>query len=221
MPNRLLAVTACAAAVYAVWVRPRLLTWGASPDEVARDYPGDELIPDPDDGATMATTLPAPPERVWAWLAQMGGDRGGWYSRDWLDNNGQPSADRIVPEWQHLTVGQRLSRVAVPGREPGWFTVVAVEPNRTLVLRSSYGLFTGRDFDPAVQPVPNAWVDGIWSFHLQPMARGGTRLVARSRNVGGPHKVTRPFALLLGEAAHFAMQVRQFRKLKRRATPSE
>jgi hypothetical protein len=62
-----------------------MLTWGATPDEIARDYPGDELIPDPDDCATMATTLPAPPEKVWRWLAQMGGDRGGWYSRDWLE----------------------------------------------------------------------------------------------------------------------------------------
>lgn len=58
----------------------------------------------------------------------MGGDRGGWYSHDWLDNNGKPSADRIVPEWQHLQVGQRLSRVGVPGQEGGSFTVVTLEP---------------------------------------------------------------------------------------------
>lgn len=83
----MLAIAAAFAApvLYVFWVRPRMLTWGATPDEIARDYPGDELIPDPDDCATMATTLPAPPEKVWRWLAQMGGDRGGWYSRDWLE----------------------------------------------------------------------------------------------------------------------------------------
>ena len=214
---RLLAlIVASGAGVYGLWLRPRVLTWGASADEVARDYPGDELIPDPDDWATMATTLPVPPESVWPWLAQMGGDRGGWYSRDWLDNNGKPSADRIVPEWQGLRVGQRLSRVGVPGQEPGAFTVVTLEPNRTLVLRSSYGLFTGRDFDPRSGPAPSPWVDGIWGFHLRPTAGGGTRLVARSRNRGGPHLITRPLAFLLAEPMHFAMQARQFRNLRGR-----
>jgi hypothetical protein len=73
--------------VYAVWLRPRMLSWGATADEVAHAYPGDELIRDATGSSTMATTLPAPPERVWTWLVQMGGDRGGWYSWDWLDNN--------------------------------------------------------------------------------------------------------------------------------------
>lgn len=216
-----LAVSASAAAVYALGLRPRLLTWGASREEVAADYPADELIPDPDDGSTMATTLPASPESVWPWLAQMGGDRGGWYSRDWLDNAGKPSADRIVKEWQDLTIGQRLSRVAAPGREPGTFTVVALQPNRTLVLRASYGLFTGLDFDLHSDPAPTPWVDGIWGFHLRPTPEGGTRLVARSRNRGGPHVITRPFALLLGEPMHLAMQTRQFRNLKRRVIAHE
>jgi hypothetical protein len=148
----------------------------------------------------------------------MGGDRGGWYSRDWLDNNGKPSAGRIVPEWQDLEDGQQLSRTAVPGQEPGSFTVVTVEPNRTLVLRSSYALFTGRDFDPSSGPGPSPWVDGIWGFHLVPTLGGGTRLVARSRNRGGPRVITRPFAVLLGEPMHFAMQTRQFRNLRRRVT---
>ena len=83
----------------ALWIRPGLLTWGATTQETTRAYPGDELVPEPDGGATMATTLPAPPEAVWSWLVQMGGDRGGWYSWDLLDNNGRPSTDRIVPEW--------------------------------------------------------------------------------------------------------------------------
>jgi len=74
--------------LYALSIRPRMLTWGASPAETDGVYPGDELIRDPTSSATMATTLPAPPEEVWPWLVQMGGGRGGWYSWDWLDNDG-------------------------------------------------------------------------------------------------------------------------------------
>jgi len=203
-------------AVYGLWLRPRMLTWGATREEVAAEYPGDEIIPIPTGGSTMATTLPVSPETVWRWLVQMGGDRGGWYSRDWLDNNGKPSAERIVPEWQDLEVGQQLARTSAPGQKPGVFTVAALEPHRTLVLRSTYGLFTGRDFDPRSHPAPIAWVDGIWGFHLRPARAGATRLVARSRSRGRPTLVSRWFALLLGEPMHFAMQTRQFRNLRRR-----
>lgn len=93
---------------YLVLIRPRLLTWGATADEISSTYPGDELIGECTSGATMAATLPGPPERVWPWLVQMGGGRGGWYSLDWVDNKGAPSAERIVPEWQRLEIGQHL-----------------------------------------------------------------------------------------------------------------
>src|SRR5262245_66560491 len=88
---RLLGLVAPSAAValYALWIRPRMLTRGAAPEEATCTYPGDELVPDPDGGATMATALPAPPERVWRWLVQMRGGRGGWYSWDWVDDNGR------------------------------------------------------------------------------------------------------------------------------------
>jgi hypothetical protein len=197
---RLLALTAALAApaLYSRWIRPRLLTWGATRDETTRAYPGDELVPNPDGGATMATTLPAPPERVWPWLVQMGLGRGGWYSWDWLDNDGQSSADRIVPQWQSLEVGQHLYRA--PKGPTNWWTVVVLEPNRTLVLQTSYGL-TGQGFDPRFGPVPWAYVDGIWGFHLRPAPSGRTRLVVRTRSRSRPRPLARPFGLLLGGTA--------------------
>jgi hypothetical protein len=212
---RLLRLVAPSAALglYALWIRPQMLAWGATPDETTRTYPGDELLADPDGGATMATTLPAPPEKVWPWLVQMGGDRGGWYSWDWLDNNGEPSADRIVPEWQNLEEGQHLYRV--PKGPANWFTVVVLEPNRTLVLQSSYGL-TGHSSDRQSGPLPRAHVDGIWGFHLRPAPGDWTRLVIRTRSRGRPRLFTRPFGLLLGEPVHFIMQVRQFHNLRTR-----
>ena len=166
--------------------------------------------------ATMATTLPAPPERVWRWLVQMGGDRGGWYTWDWLDNNGRPSAERIMPQYQSLEQGQRLRRASVPGQPSGWFTVARLEANRTLVLRSTYGLFSGRQFDPSADPAPWAWVDGIWGFHLRRVPEGGTRLVVRNPRRSGPRAIATPFALLIGEPTHFAMQNLQFHNLRRR-----
>lgn len=199
-----------ALAVYALWVRPRMLTWGATPEEVIRAYPGDEFLRDPDGGATMATVLPAPPERAWHWLVQMGGGRGGWYSWDWLDNSREPSAGRIVPGWQNLEEGQHLN-----GPASRW-TVVVVEPNRTLVLRSSYGLPPGHSSDSPSGLLPRAHLEGIWGFYLRPAPGGQTRLVIRTRSRGRPRLVTRPFGLLAGEPVHFIMQTRQFRNLRTR-----
>ncbi|MFB8754607.1 hypothetical protein [Streptomyces nigra] len=213
--SRLLPLAAASAALvcYARWIRPRLLTWGATREEIAGEYPGDELVPEPDGTSTMATTLPAPPEAVWTWLVQMGYDRGGWYSWDWLDHYGHPSADRIVPEWQSIQEGQRLGTVR---SGQSWFTVARLEPNRTLVLGSDLKIPSGHSFDPEWDPLPQVRVDGVWGFHLRPTPDGGTRLVVRTRGAGHPRRLTRPFDLWLWEPAHFVMQTRQFHNVRAR-----
>ncbi|MGW5213445.1 hypothetical protein ACWEQO_20120 [Streptomyces sp. NPDC004051] len=143
----------------------------------------------------------------------MGYDRAGWYSWDRLDRYGAPSADRIVPEWQNLTEGQRLLTTR-DGRS--WFTVARPEPNRTLVLRSELNLASGRSFAPGPGPLPWARMTGLWGFPLRRSPDGGTRLVVRTRGQGRPRWLTRPFDVLLGEPAHLIMQTRRFRNLRTR-----
>jgi hypothetical protein len=164
----------------------------------------------------MATTFAVPPERVWPWLVQMGGERAGWYSWDWLDNDGDPSADRLVPEWQNLKVGQHLYRV--PKGPTNWWTVVILEPNRSLVLQTSYGV-VGQSPDRRSGRPSRGHVEGIWGFHLEPALGVGTRLVVRTRSQSRPQLLTRPLTLLLGEPVHFIMQTRQFHNLHTRVDP--
>lgn len=209
----LLGAASAAAIAYASWLRPRILSWGATRSELTGTYPGDELVPDPTGGATMATFLAASPEEVWPWLVQMGGGRAGWYSWDWVDNGGEPSADHIVPEWQTLEVGQLLQR---PPKAPtNWWTVMTLVANRTLVLHASYDLL-GKGFDTRTGPVPLASTEGTWGFYLRETQVGQTRLVVRTRNRSRPQLLQRPFALLVGEPVHFTMQARQFHNLRRR-----
>lgn len=206
------ASVAVALVLHGLILRPRMLTWGATRDEAARAYPGDELIPGAGSGSTMATTLPAPPSKVWPWLAQMGCDRGGWYSWDRLDNGGRPSADHIVPQWQSLERGQRLA--SVPGGR-AWFTVAMLVPERTLVLRDDTRLPSGRPFDPSHGPAPRAFVSSVWGFHLEPVG-AGTRLVVRTLGRSRPRVLTGPMDLMFWEPAHFIMQTRQFHNLRAR-----
>ena len=52
------------------------LTWGATPEEVSRTLPGDELLPGPDIVATRAMTISTPPDAIWPWQIRMGSGRG-------------------------------------------------------------------------------------------------------------------------------------------------
>jgi hypothetical protein len=94
---------------YAFFIRPWHLRWGATEEELSKPLPGDELVPDPAIEPTQAITVNAPVEEVWPWLAQVGQDRGGFYSYEWLENLAgceMRNADRIHPEWQHREVGE-------------------------------------------------------------------------------------------------------------------
>jgi hypothetical protein len=76
-------------------VGPRQRRWGATREEVARGMPGDALLRRDAPSTTRATTIDASPEVVFPWLLQIGYGRGGWYSYDWIDNDGKPSVERI------------------------------------------------------------------------------------------------------------------------------
>jgi hypothetical protein len=164
-----LAVTAVAAAVLA---RSHFIDWGSRPAERAARLPGDELVAEPAESHTLAVTVHAPADVVWAWLVQIGQDRGGWYSYDWLENLfglDIHSTDLIRPEWQDVRVGDRIVLMR-PGPGPlrnGYSIPVALlAPGRALVLRQ--------------RPPEHPW-DGVWSFHVLPDGPRTTRLVSRTR----------------------------------------
>ncbi|MDH3398453.1 MAG: hypothetical protein OEM81_11575, partial [Acidimicrobiia bacterium] len=111
-----------------LWVvKPWHMRWGATDGEVARTMPGDELIPDAG-SATRAVTIAATPEEIWPWLVQLGFGRAGWYSYDWIDNDFQASADRILPEYQNLKVGDKILMMPKMG-----FVVESVDQPHSIV----------------------------------------------------------------------------------------
>ena len=171
--RKIVGAAGAAAVVYAA-LRPRLMRWGATDEEVTGPYPGAELVSGGQRAATMAVTIDAPPDQVWPWLVQMGGDRGGWYSWDRLDNGGRPSATQVHPEWQDLALGDHVKYWTRKGPVDAW-EVAALEPNRFLGLRGLSDL-RGRRLDPK-QPRPAAYTEGLWAFLLKELPGRGTRLV--------------------------------------------
>ena len=159
---------------------------------------GDKEVTLPSYQATLGVTIYAAPAAIWPWLMQMGYRRGGLYSYDWLDclfgYLDAPSADRILPEWQLLAVGDEIPI----GRGNG-FPVKAIEPFRSLVL-GGYA----RD------------VEWSWEFQLTPQADGSTRLVSRNR-VWVRHTLQSTLTMLVMQPAAFLMTRKMLLGIKRRA----
>jgi hypothetical protein len=164
--------------------------------------PGDDLVEEPGLSATRAITIRASAVEVWPWIAQMGQGRGGLYSYDFLENLvgcDIHSADRIVPEWQHVRAGDEF-RLHPEVR----LEVAAVDPRRSLVIRG--GVLMG-DAPPPY--------DFTWAFVLHDAPAGGTRLLVRER-----YRYRRRWAPLLVEPVEtvsFVMTRRMLRGIRDRA----
>jgi hypothetical protein len=189
------------ALVTAPLYRRRHRNWGATPAEIIGSLPGDGLQPRAQYRSTRAITINAPPDAVWPWLVQVGCGRAGFYSNDLLDNLGRPSATTIVPELQHLEVGQwvPMSPSPTPSDRTA-FKVHSFEVNRWLLWSKP---------------------DSTWAWQLTPTDGNGTRLVTRIRAV---YDWRRPLTALLGvllmEFGDFAMLRRMLRGIKNRAETS-
>lgn len=180
----------------------------ATREERAGALPGDERIPQAIETLTHGVTIRRAPRDVWPWLVQMGaGSRGGWYSYDWLDNGRKPSVSRIVPELQHPAIGTIFP--ALPSVAEG-FRLLAMEHERMLMLG---------------WPAPDGGLDVTWTFALNEIGPGVTRLLVRVR--GGPgyrfHGLPLLLTRLVVRGAHFIMQRKQLLGLRRRAesTPAD
>ena len=186
------------AVLYWFPIRQWMSRWGATPSDRVRVMAGDSLLVGPTYSGTMAVSVNAPPEDIWPWLVQIGYQRGGLYSYDWLDRLfgylDRPSATRILPEFQALAVGDEIPL----GRGPSW-PVAIVEPRRALVLdMRNMGGF-----------------DWVWQFGLYKIDEKRTRLVSRSR-VRTSTVWARLFTYAI-EPAGFLMTRRMLLGVKKRA----
>jgi hypothetical protein len=181
--------------------RSRLLRWGATDEEIAAAQPGDDLIGDANVTATRAITIRRSPDVVWPWIAQLGQGRGGFYSYDFLENLvgcDIHSADRVVPEWQQIEVGDevRLAPAAA-------LKVAILERGRALVLQGSL---------PIARTPP---FDSTWAFVLCEQPDGTTRLLSRERY--GYRRWWAPFVVDPTQAISFVMSRKMLLGIRNRA----
>ncbi|MCP3997395.1 MAG: hypothetical protein GY722_20410 [bacterium] len=173
------------------WViKPWHMKWGATDTEVTRAMPGDELIPGAGQ-ATRAISIAATPEEVWPWLVQLGFGKAGWYSYDWIDNDFQPSADRVMAEYQLLALGDKILMMPEMG-----FVVRSIDEPNSIVSVLEDGSTS-------------------WCLALYPEGAGSTRLVSRWRP-----RFEKTFAtflmMMLSEPGTFIMEQKMLRTIRDR-----
>jgi proline iminopeptidase len=187
--------------------------------EKRRSMRGDDLVPDAVVVATHAITIDAPPDKVWPWLAQMGGGRAGWYSYDRLDNGGMPSAEQIIEKYQSISVGDIMP--ALPGATDA-FVVSEVAPPLILVLSVPLPEQSQR----SVGNEQNQQAYRVsWAFVLDPLDKGQTRLLVRARlsvilqriPFLGMVRFPTIIARILVRPIHFIMAQKQLRGIRARA----
>jgi hypothetical protein len=219
---------------YLAW-RPRMLRWGATHQEAAEALPGDDRTPHPRLRSTRAITITitititiqAPPEQVWPWIVQMGMERAGFYSHDWVERllgrllafdtryvEGKHSATRIHPELQDLKVGDPLP---YGGGVLAW--VAEIEPCKHLVAGEAFVL----------RPLPGDHTRLLVRYQGMGFISAAAGAVAADAplpsrllhvamvRVPGLELTARAIDFFIGDPLHHYMEVGMLRGIKQRA----
>lgn len=192
------------------FLRRRRARWGVPGAAAERALPGDDLVPRPRWTWTHGIEVAAPAEAVWPWIAQIGADRGGFYSYQWLENLigcHVRNADRIHPGWAAHQNGElRLHPKAPPLR------IALLVPGRSLVA--------------SMPPAPAAraagdgtrWMAATWLFHVEPIGPRRCRVISRYRCATSDDLISRlQFGPALVEPVSFAMDRRMLIGVRQRA----
>lgn len=184
------------------FLRGRRMVWGCDDATADLAYRGDDLIAQPRGSWTHAIEIAAPASRVWPWIAQIGADRAGFYSYQWLENIAGcnvRNAESVHPEWQ-LKVGDPF--VLHPKQPP--LTIVDVEEGRYLLARGE------------ADRTKSTWLDGTWLLLVEPIDAHRCRFISRFR-VDYSNDLASAVAMALTQPIGFVMDRRMLLGVKERA----
>ncbi len=156
-------------------LHPRLFSYRATKTEQKLLFPGDNLVPAANAGATYAITINASADKIWPWLLQMGSGRALWYS--WSPAHAFPeykhhlSPFTIHPEWQNLRVGDVVldgDALNQCSENKGAWRVKEIINQRTIVFFSARDFVDGIEFDPQRARPDKIYGITSWVFNILP-----------------------------------------------------
>jgi hypothetical protein len=115
--------------------------FGATDEEIADSWPGDDVVVGADRVLFRALTVDAPPPVVFRRLCQM---RVAPYSYDWIDNFGRRSPRELTPGLENLAIGQQFMI----------FTLTGFEVDHFITLYADHPVFGELTITYRVEPHP-------------------------------------------------------------------
>jgi hypothetical protein len=182
-----LLIASAVVGTYLLVVGPWQRRWGTTDFELHRSMPGDALLRPDAPSTTRAITIDASPKDVFPWLLQIGYGRGGWYSYDWIDNDGKPSVEHIDPALQQLAVGDRIEML------PGLGPVVSE-------IASNHYIVSSGETDS-------------WCLLVEPTTDRRTRLISRWKQ-DWPKSAGTYVWIALSDPGAFLMEQRMLRRIR-------
>jgi hypothetical protein len=179
------------------WLPGYIATYGATENEIAATYPGDEILNSPVIMWTHGASISAPPEKVWPWIAQIGQSRGGFYSYTFIENmisrdGSYKNAPAILPQFQDP--------------KPGVYIIADMLPIKE-VKTGEYFLAAVDDF------FGMGWT---WGWYLRPEGTASTRLILRMK-IQTSGEQSNPAAMWIINAGGFIMEKAMLRGITDRA----
>jgi hypothetical protein len=182
--------------------------WGLDAQTAARRLPGDELVPEPRWAWTHGIEIEASADEVWPWVAQVGADRGGFYSYQWLENIAGcnlRNAETIHPAWQVAEGDSLVLHPKLPA-----LPIVSLEPGKHFVAHARA--------DERARAQGKPWIEASWLFLVEPLGPRRCRFVSRFRTSSSGDVATRlSFGPTLVEPVGFAMDRRMLIGVKEQA----
>ncbi|MGB5238263.1 MAG: hypothetical protein WBM43_06855 [Flavobacteriaceae bacterium] len=207
----ILVILAC----YLSWfLKPLRDRWGLTREEAQRKLPGDHIIKKPQSAFTHAVAINAPAAYVWPWVAQMGKDRGGFYSYEALENLmglGIYNADTIMEQYQHPKKGD-----IIPFGPNNGYPLAICEEGEAMVIENCDDLDKKTTYNPA-EGYPGNFLHLSWLWYIEPIDRDKSRFISRNRLNFRPTFKNRLMFGALGEPVVFAMDRKMCLGIKRRA----
>jgi hypothetical protein len=171
------------------------------PNDNTRCLPGDEIIPDTKYSDSDHVNIEAPVSMVWKYLMQLGCDRAGWYSIDWLDNAGVQSTDHLIDKWENRKIGDKL---AVTPKKDSFFKVYKIEHEKFFLIGGEI-------------KTPEGFFKSSWAFQLEPVGEDATHLVVRAKMIMLPKWKEWLMGNIFYPPVHGIMEAVQLKTIKRHA----
>jgi len=182
--------------------------WGLDEKAAARRLPGDDIIAEPRWSWTHGIEIDAPAEDVWPWVAQVGADRAGFYSYQWLENIAGcnlRNAEAIHPAWQVREGDSLLLHPQAPA-----LPIASLVPGRHFVAHARPNASARAQGKP--------WIEATWLFAVEPLGPRRCRFISRYRMSCSNDLATRlSFGPIFVEPVGFAMDRRMLLGVKERA----